>query len=141
VGKTENGVTAFGPPLLLKAGVASYQNIGSDGTSRWGDYSATCVDPADTNRFWTIQEFPSSAHRWSTQVTELVTGVPRLNFLVSANNLVLSWTGTSFQLETTGNLAAPNWTRLTQNFSTNAGIVSASIPMTNSRAFFRLHIP
>jgi len=141
VGKTENGITTFGSPLLLKAGVASYENTGSDNTSRWGDYSATCVDPADSNRFWTIQEFPSSASRWSTQVTELVTGLPSLAFAVSANDLELSWTATSFTLETADNLATPNWTAVTKNLSTNSGVVSVAVPMTSIQGFFRLHQP
>jgi len=70
-GTTTGGATTFGPPMLLKAGVASYfQDFGS-GRNRWGDYSATVVDPSDSNTFWTIQEFVSSQNRWSTQVTEL----------------------------------------------------------------------
>lgn len=38
-------------PTLLKTGVAPYNR------PRWGDYSATVVDPADDFTFWTLQEY------------------------------------------------------------------------------------
>ena len=41
-------------------------------TSRWGDYSATTVDPDDDRRFWTIQEWVSADNVWSTQITEII---------------------------------------------------------------------
>ena len=141
VGKTVNGITTFGAPLLLKAGTASYQNTDTSGTSRWGDYSATCVDPSDPNRFWTTEEFPSSVTGWSTQVTELVTGFPILTFGSSSNNLLLSWSGTLFNLESAGSLVTTNWTLVTQGFSTNNGVVSVQMPLTNAAAFFRLQKP
>ena len=40
----------FGAPTLLTAGTGEY------GGFRWGEYSATVVDPSDPNRFWTILE-------------------------------------------------------------------------------------
>jgi hypothetical protein len=141
VGSILNGITTFGQPLLLKSGTASYQNTGSSTTSRWGDYGATSVDPADPNRFWTIQEFPSSASAWSTQVTELLTGFPTLSASASGNNLLLSWSGTLLNLETTSSLAPPSWTQVRQNLSTNNGVVTAQLPMTNGVGFFRWRAP
>jgi hypothetical protein len=73
VGKTTaGGITNFGAPILLKAGVSDYINLDALNRNRWGDYSSTTVDPADPAIFWTNQEFVSSTDRWSTQVTELV---------------------------------------------------------------------
>lgn len=73
VGDTVDGITTFGSPILLKPGVANY----SQGNNRWGDYSATTVDPTDPLSFWTIQEFVSAPNTWSTQITELkITTVP-----------------------------------------------------------------
>jgi len=139
VGNTANGVTTFSSPVLLKAGSASYQNPDLSGLSRWGDYSTTCVDPADHNRFWTIQQFPAGTNVWSTQVTELITGSPNLSFAVSGNNLILSWSATTFNLETTSSLGNPNWIRVTQNLSTNNGVVSTQVTMDGGKEFFRLH--
>ncbi|HXD40094.1 MAG TPA: hypothetical protein VN649_06000, partial [Ramlibacter sp.] len=44
---------------------------GGSPTARWGDYSATVVDPRHPLRFWTFQEWPSAQDVWSTQITEL----------------------------------------------------------------------
>lgn len=80
--KTVSGMTTFGDPLRLKAGVAAY-SVGG-GRNRWGDYSATVIDPADPFTFWTFQEFVSSEDRWSTQITQLLLPPPELiNGLVS----------------------------------------------------------
>jgi hypothetical protein len=70
-GRTENGVTTFDDPLLLKAGVSDYEVTFGVGRNRWGDYSATVLDPDDPYRFWTIQEWVSGTDIWSTQITEL----------------------------------------------------------------------
>jgi hypothetical protein len=141
VGSTVNGLTTFGQPILLSSGKASYQNTDTTGISRWGDYSSTTVDPVDPTRFWTIQEVASGASTWSTQVTELLTGTPDLLFSSTATNLVLSWSGTLFNLQTATNLAAPAWTTATQTFTTNNGVVTTQFPLTASAAFFRLQVP
>ncbi len=70
-GQTFAGVTIFGEPSLLKEGVADYQVTFGTGRNRWGDYSATVVDPTDSSTFWTFQEFVSAEDTWSTQITEL----------------------------------------------------------------------
>jgi hypothetical protein len=70
VGETVEGVTEFSDPILLKEGVAGYEFIFS-GRNRWGDYSATVVDPAASHVFWTFQEFVQGENSWGTQVTEI----------------------------------------------------------------------
>lgn len=64
------------PPMLLKAGVDSYVQTDSQGRNRWGDYSATTVDPADPSIFWTTQEYVSNTNHWSTQVSEVIVSQP-----------------------------------------------------------------
>jgi hypothetical protein len=44
-------------PALLKAGEASYFKTLSGASNRWGDFSATAVDPTDDLSFWTLQEY------------------------------------------------------------------------------------
>jgi hypothetical protein len=64
---------------VLKAGEDSYFRDLGDGPNRWGDYSATSVDPVNDTDFWTIQEYAmtgdptnptrdggSVASRWGT---------------------------------------------------------------------------
>jgi hypothetical protein len=62
--------------LLLRAGVDNYVRLDSLGRNRWGDYSATTIDPADPAIIWTNQEFVDGTNRWATQVTELILPQP-----------------------------------------------------------------
>jgi hypothetical protein len=60
------------PISVIKAGEGPYELVLSSG-NRWGDYSATVVDPTDDLSFWTIQEFAGqnvggvpAGSRWGT---------------------------------------------------------------------------
>lgn len=78
IGATDgSGNITFGTPILLAQGlVSNYHLFGGEG-ERWGDYSATMVDPTDDTKFWTIQEVPVASNRWGTQITEIaITAVP-----------------------------------------------------------------
>ncbi len=61
VGETIAGVTTFDPPLVLQAGAGhiwnDFANAPARERNRWGDYSATVIDPANPCAFWTFQEF------------------------------------------------------------------------------------
>uniref|UniRef100_Q01Z27 BACON domain-containing protein n=1 Tax=Solibacter usitatus (strain Ellin6076) TaxID=234267 RepID=Q01Z27_SOLUE len=49
------------PELVVKAGETSYVNPGArTGSNRWGDYSATVVDPVNDLAFWTLQEYAAT---------------------------------------------------------------------------------
>ena len=63
-------------PTVYKAGGASYNiTSASSPNNRWGDYSATMVDPVDDQSMWTIQEFAgSTANRFGTWWAELEVG-------------------------------------------------------------------
>lgn len=56
-GETVNGVPSFGDVFTVKAGEAPYNRPDRLGRNRWGDYSATVVDPSNDNTFWTFQEY------------------------------------------------------------------------------------
>lgn len=71
IGETIGGTTSFLDPILLKAGVDDYQAPDSIGRNRWGDYSATMIDPADPHSFWTIQEYVAGNDIWGTWITEI----------------------------------------------------------------------
>jgi hypothetical protein len=83
VGTTTNGVLTFGSPFLLEAGLVDDYLLGPQfgTTNRWGDYSATTVDPNDPLDFWTVQEIPilpaaNGQSRWATWITEIAVTVP-----------------------------------------------------------------
>lgn len=75
-GRTVAGVTTFDPFFLTRAGVADYQRLDSIGRNRWGDYSATVIDPTDSNVFWTFQLACSATDQWEVQITRLNAGPP-----------------------------------------------------------------
>jgi hypothetical protein len=142
VGQTVNGVTSFGGLILLQSGVASYQSTGSSGTSRWGDYSTTCVDPSDPTQFWTIQMYPSGPATWSTQITQLLTGPLRLTIAPAGQNVLISWsaTATGFQLQSSTTLGpTASWSAVPQTPNVIGNTASVLVPAVSpQRQFFRL---
>ena len=91
LGETSGGVTRFGSPILLEAGLADYQRLGGDGRNRFGDYSATVVDPSDPSVFWTFQEFVPSANVWGVRITQFfVVPEPGTLILVAAGLVELA---------------------------------------------------
>ena len=78
VGQTVGGTTTFESPLVLRPGAGYYFVTGSGTRNRWGDYSATVIDPVDPCTFWTFQEFVAVSGAispfggtWGIQITEL----------------------------------------------------------------------
>jgi Bacterial Ig-like domain len=73
-------------PYLLK------QGTGIRSSSRWGDYSATVVDPASPSRFWTFQQFMKTGDVWATQITavNVVPAAPTALDLVAASDSGIS---------------------------------------------------
>jgi hypothetical protein len=61
-------------PALVQAGRGAY-----DGSERWGDYSATSMDPTtdpqnpNYGTFWTVQEYSDPVHEfpWGTWITQV----------------------------------------------------------------------
>jgi hypothetical protein len=102
VGHTAKGKTTFDSPLLLKAGEGLYHFIPAQPEfDRWGDFSATQLDPKDPNTFWTFQEWAAAPFdpllfgffegRWATQVTQIT--VPTQHGANKAEGLAVDLTG------------------------------------------------
>ncbi len=60
-----DALNVFRTPKIYKVGLASYFKDYGSGRNRWGDYSATCMDPAD-GTFWTLQEYARTGNTWGT---------------------------------------------------------------------------
>ena len=99
VGSTSGGMTTFSPPTQLVAGNASYERLDSSGRNRWGDYSATVLDPTNDQHFWTFQEFALNADEWAIQVTQFIIPEPS-----SGTMLALLAVGLVCWLSTRGSL-------------------------------------
>ncbi|PYJ06936.1 MAG: hypothetical protein DMF06_17040, partial [Verrucomicrobia bacterium] len=83
-------------PALLKSGEASYFKTYGGSKNRWGDYSATVVDPLNDLDMWTIQEyaftpdFLSGFDRWGTwwgKLDLVGSGGGRMEFFSSASTV------------------------------------------------------
>lgn len=122
-GGVPGGSLTFGSPVQTKAGVDFY-----DG-DRWGDYSATTVDPADPGVFWTHQEYAGARSgsgtnwNWATQATEVIptksgerrwsnpaggdfataTNYFTNNAPVAANHVIFSRSNTAYTVTFSGN--------------------------------------
>ena len=53
------------PLVVQKAGEGFYSQV-FNGRNRWGDYSATCVDPSDDLTIWSIQEYAQAGNTYGT---------------------------------------------------------------------------
>ncbi|MCG6550965.1 MAG: hypothetical protein L7F77_01460 [Candidatus Magnetominusculus sp. LBB02] len=89
----------------LAAGAAPYYLTFGGTKNRWGDYSATCVDPSDDLTFWTLQEYAKGSTNWGTwwgsfmtsssgQYTLSVTKAGTGSGAVTLSSGTLSWSGT-----------------------------------------------
>ncbi len=71
VGSNPSGGAVFDTPVVLRAGLDDYQRLDTSGRNRWGDYSATVIDPSDPRTFWTFQEFVVADDSWAVQISEI----------------------------------------------------------------------
>lgn len=156
-GQTVDGVTTFGSSILLQSGSVSYHDLGEStgafADSRWGDYSATSVDPTDPTQIWTIQMIPTETNVdqiiglfeediWSTWITQLQISppLPQLTIAASGADALISWplSAANFQLLSNTNLSSTNWLPVTQQLTTNGSQISILVPISGPQSFFRL---
>lgn len=67
LGETVGNTTTFGDFLLLGEGGGVWTLF----NGRFGDFSATVVDPEDPSVFWTFQEIVVSNENWGVRITQL----------------------------------------------------------------------
>lgn len=69
-----SGANTIQSPLAYKAGEAFYYITLSGTRNRWGDYSATLVDPVNDLDFWTLQEYAASTNLCQTPTSTCTGG-------------------------------------------------------------------
>ncbi len=76
---------SIGTDVVLKSGEGPYYKTFGFGANRWGDYSATTVDPVNDTDLWTIQEYAATPvgtgandgdGRWGTWWGQIAVAVP-----------------------------------------------------------------
>ncbi|MBW6503390.1 fibronectin type III domain-containing protein [bacterium] len=89
---------------LLTTGEQPYFKTLSGTENRWGDYSATVVDPDGNLRFWTLQEYAATpSNNWGTwwgsfflsPLSEPSAPVGLASAPLSGSTISLAWTDTS----------------------------------------------
>ena len=90
---TGTGISVGGPFLIAAGTVADFTGpaFDTDPVKRWGDYSATVVDPTNPTLFWTFQEIPASATDWTTRVTAIVVPEPSAAMLAGLGLFMAAW--------------------------------------------------
>ncbi len=68
---TTTSLPGNGAGTVLAAGVGTY-TVSGGGRFRWGDYSATTIDPTDPQIFWSAGEYVNSANSYGVRHTELI---------------------------------------------------------------------
>ncbi len=95
IGKLTGSTLTFGSAIELKRGETEYigQDFEGGNPVRWGDYSATILDPSDPGIFWTTQQYAKGtagvATRewaiWTSELMPVVAGEKRWSSISSSN--------------------------------------------------------
>src|SRR5260370_11861969 len=92
---------------IVQDGKAPYNKTFAGPNNRWGDFSATSVDPSDGVTMWTIQEYaetPSGANdRWGTWWTSVNPSAANQQLITISSNVP----GLSFTLDGSATHYAP----------------------------------
>lgn len=74
-------------PTIVQTSSTSYNTGSQGGKYRWGDYSATNVDPTDDMTMWSIQEYCNGTNSWGTRVFKLIAPPPATVNTLTPNSL------------------------------------------------------
>lgn len=83
-------------------GLGTYVVNDSNGNNRWGDYTATVIDPEDDKAVWTIQEYALTGNAWGTNWAKVCPINCPSNLVVSGNY----GSGTMKKWEATNNITS-----------------------------------
>lgn len=75
-------ITVDPTDIQLKAGNANDYHLFGGSGERWGDYSATQLDPINATSFWTTQEYAAASNLWGTQISQIYVP-PRMTNITS----------------------------------------------------------
>lgn len=116
---------------VLKAGEASYFKTFSGTRNRWGDYSATVVDPVNDTDLWTIQEYAASpvsgSDRWGTWWGKIVP--------MSAPGFSVSPSSLAFGSVLVGRTAGPTTITMSNTGTASLALGAASVGGANAGDF------
>ena len=100
-------------PFLYKAGLAPYYKTFGSGRNRWGDYTATMLDPVNGIDFWVLQEYaelPNGGDRWGTWWAYVKVAFQPIVDFSTVNTTIPTGESVDFKDLTLGVPDAWNWT-------------------------------
>lgn len=68
----DGSLTFDSTDLTLQSGLVNNYHLFGGAGDRWGDYSATTVDPSNPNIFWTFQEYAVGSGTWGTKISQII---------------------------------------------------------------------
>ncbi|MCB9850982.1 MAG: hypothetical protein H6817_09805 [Phycisphaerales bacterium] len=139
VGETNAGTTTFAARTILQTGAGHYFQDGGTGRNRWGDYSATVIDPTNPCAFWTFQEIVavsavgdvgpdprSPGGAWGVQITQICTD--------DEDPMVSGFVATPGNVDTNCMYEVPFSATVTDNCSISSGNVQAGSSLVSGSA-------
>jgi hypothetical protein len=113
---------------------------GGGGTSSGGGYTVSGTIGQHSTGTMSGGGYSLTGGFWSIISAIQTPGAPLLTVTVAGHQATLSWTtsGAGFSLEQSPSLFSGSWTVSSTTFSTNNGVVTATVPIGNGYQFFRL---
>jgi N-acetylneuraminic acid mutarotase len=129
---SSDAVNTVQPTYTFKSGEAPYFKDYNSGQNRWGDYSATVVDPLNDQDFWTIQEYAESPRdlwgTWWARVSKTQTSTPAITSFSPSGGpagVGMAIKGTNFNNVTAVRF---NGVTATQIYVASSTLVYATVP-------------
>ncbi|MFA8299983.1 MAG: PKD domain-containing protein [Hyphomicrobiales bacterium] len=109
----DNEENVFCKPIIYKEGLSSYLKDFGDSGNRWGDYTATVLDPNGLD-FWTLQELAinpkSGTDAWSTWWANIQRNIPPVVNISASYNVIPVGQSIDFNSLCSGNPTSWEWT-------------------------------
>ena len=109
-----DALNTFESPYIYKSGLATYYKTFGGQRDRWGDYSATAVDPVDDQTLWTVTEYAETpantfATMWAKVSTCLYATAPTT---INGPSSICSTNATSlyYTIAPSANATSYTWT-------------------------------
>ena len=117
-----------------------YTIAGGGGTSSGGNYSLSGTIGQPATATMSGGNYSLTGGFWSIISAVQTPGAPLLTVTLSGKNAIISWPETTggFQLQNSTSLSSGTWGAALGTQSTNAGIISLTVPAASGYNFYRL---
>jgi hypothetical protein len=140
------GVAILGPSVRAQStnySISWYTIAGGGGTSSGGNYAVSGTIGQHATASMSGGTYSLTGGFWSIIAAVQTPGAPLLSVTLAGKQATVSWSApaSGFVLEESPNLNAGSWSVSSTTFSTNNGVISATVPAGSGYQFYRLHNP